>query len=558
MRTSNTREWRAALVALIGVALFLVEVDARQIPGFSFRFSLQKATHIVVASEGEQIDGKLSVVESWKGDLQPGDTIEVPELAQFAAQETRTLRVYPNGREYGVVTGDRMVLFLVKSLDWLKPDSDELKTTWLPASYPDYVPTGTDPSKVLDNVYDNAVRMRISVLWIEDGKAYAYSQRVNPGPLALADSGWGDARTVQKHVKDWLDIQNALSAINTMHDPDERVNQVIAFACENPDQLGDAVEIAAGAGDAAIPALQKMLHDPAFEPVQGLLVRDLADVAGAAAGPRLTDLLAKESAFWRKEAPDLEKGWWNHDPSDRRRVLRDRYMVAIEILRALEGLGYPACKDSVVDFRDFWRSQPQLEDVGQMSEECDRVLDSLDQPPKATIKHAWGFGLAASEPDPVRRAESLVPFLDVGDYRTRQRAYNAMSECGAPALPYLRSMLNDDDCIIARSFVVRSLVKAGGIRVGGDLAQYLSREAAFLTENDLIQGAEQWNELSQAARCHYGSLEQALDSLNQIEYTDAVQDVDEVLAVLKDQDAAGPIKWEPMIRRCEWYIARYQ
>jgi len=33
------------------------------------------ATHVVVASEGPQIDGELTVIASWMGDVAAGDTI---------------------------------------------------------------------------------------------------------------------------------------------------------------------------------------------------------------------------------------------------------------------------------------------------------------------------------------------------------------------------------------------------------------------------------------------------------------------------------------------------
>jgi hypothetical protein len=41
-------------------------------PSFNLQNCSWHATHVVVATEGEKIDGVLKVLESWKGDLAPG------------------------------------------------------------------------------------------------------------------------------------------------------------------------------------------------------------------------------------------------------------------------------------------------------------------------------------------------------------------------------------------------------------------------------------------------------------------------------------------------------
>ncbi|MCC6798031.1 MAG: hypothetical protein IT366_23155 [Candidatus Hydrogenedentes bacterium] len=554
MKNSLDTGWRLAALVLSSVALLVPGASAMIIPSFYLDFSIEKATHIVLASEGEKIDGKLSVVESWKGDLRPGDAIDVPELAQFAPKETRTLKEFGTEREYGVVTGDRMILFLVKSLDWAAPGSNELKTKWLPASSPDFIPADTGQKGSLDNI----ARMRISVSWIEGDKTYAYEQIMNPGPLLLVNWSLENSHAVHERVNNWLSTQDALHEINAVRDPDERVKKAIAFTREHPDCIADTVEIIAGAGDAAVPALKRLLDDPTFENVQDLLIRDIGDLQGAGAGPMMTDLLKKELTFWQREAPNLEMGWWSHDPSDRRALLQNRYGVAMAALRVLEDLGYPACRDSVVEFRNFWRSQPQLEDIAQMSETCDRVLESFEHQPKAKIKHAWGFELAASTPDPAQRAAGLVRFLDVGDFRWCQRAFNAMSECGPPALPYLRTMLNDEERIGFWALVIRNMVKAGGTQIGGEIAQFISRETELLKKDDLVGTVKEWNDLTRVARWHYASLETAVSSLDEIKYAGAVKEVGDLLALLNDPNAPALAKRLSLTRACEYYVKTYR
>src|SRR5206468_844470 len=60
-------------------------------PSFHLDTCSWRATHVVVVSEGETIDGAVTVLESWVGDLRPGDTLAVPELAAFAPEKARAI-----------------------------------------------------------------------------------------------------------------------------------------------------------------------------------------------------------------------------------------------------------------------------------------------------------------------------------------------------------------------------------------------------------------------------------------------------------------------------------
>jgi hypothetical protein len=82
----------------------------------------KSATHIVVATEGNDIDGQLQVIESWKGDLRPDDTLTIPEFASFKSLESQTVKcnsdfqLCVNGAPEERVTCSRMILFLRKDL----------------------------------------------------------------------------------------------------------------------------------------------------------------------------------------------------------------------------------------------------------------------------------------------------------------------------------------------------------------------------------------------------------------------------------------------------------
>ena len=51
------------------------------LPSFRPQESTWLATDIVVVTEGEKIDGVVQVIETLKGDLKPGATLTLPELA---------------------------------------------------------------------------------------------------------------------------------------------------------------------------------------------------------------------------------------------------------------------------------------------------------------------------------------------------------------------------------------------------------------------------------------------------------------------------------------------
>jgi hypothetical protein len=64
---------------VILLAFGAIQVDAGIRPSFSLSSCSWSATHVVLVQTTPE-DGAFSVVESWKGDLKPGDSLEIPEL----------------------------------------------------------------------------------------------------------------------------------------------------------------------------------------------------------------------------------------------------------------------------------------------------------------------------------------------------------------------------------------------------------------------------------------------------------------------------------------------
>ena len=66
-----------ALACLVGGSIVSAAPAAWAfyLPSFNLDESAWHATHIVVVSEGQKIDGELRVLESWHGDLRRGERL---------------------------------------------------------------------------------------------------------------------------------------------------------------------------------------------------------------------------------------------------------------------------------------------------------------------------------------------------------------------------------------------------------------------------------------------------------------------------------------------------
>ncbi len=79
--TTRTRRGMPGLVlrfcgGLLLLGVFASSASAAIRPSFYLDYSVWKATHIVLATEGDSIDGRLRVIESWKGNLEAGAGVQ--------------------------------------------------------------------------------------------------------------------------------------------------------------------------------------------------------------------------------------------------------------------------------------------------------------------------------------------------------------------------------------------------------------------------------------------------------------------------------------------------
>lgn len=329
-------------------------------PSFHLPYCSWVASHVVVVTEGEKIDGVLTVLESWKGDLTPGDVVSVPELAEFSSESSRLVRksyLAADAEPPRHVTGDRMILFLKE-----KPRGESVGKeaargrVWEPAS---------------------SAGVNVSALWVEGDTTYAFIQVMNPGPTVLVDNrrSEGEVKSVFSEVDE---EHAALERAAAVKDPAARAEALEPFTARELylSRLA-AFEALRGCGRAALPTLRRMLGDETRMKTHAEVVETMTEVGGADVGEELTRLVGEELAFWKAKGPGLKRGWWNEVDETEAGNLRDRHMRLYAALRGLKKLRHEGSHAVVAELRDFWRSWPQLDDPGglnQLSEACDEIL----------------------------------------------------------------------------------------------------------------------------------------------------------------------------------------
>jgi quercetin dioxygenase-like cupin family protein len=119
---------KALFLALALLILYPFIAEAKSHIVTDIQYCAREATQIVVVTEGDKIDGKVTILASWKGDLIPATRLAIPELAKFKSQVSRHIECFDTGLDWNkcpegtpkFVTGSKIVLFLAKqgSKNW--------------------------------------------------------------------------------------------------------------------------------------------------------------------------------------------------------------------------------------------------------------------------------------------------------------------------------------------------------------------------------------------------------------------------------------------------------
>jgi len=357
---------------LILLAVFLLPVFAAIRPSFALDYCSWNATLIALV-EATPKDGVFRVVESWKGELQPGALITVPELKP--APGAMPISLYPRKTDFFVPDesgvseqipaqpiGSRMVLFLKKE------EGSEAS------------PTGTDTqSREKWRSADLFNEMKTSVVWIDGGQLYSFRQVVNPGPSILTT--WDSSlQKMKDRVTEINHIQQELAKVVSIRNGDARAESLKPYVRSGVDEAKQlALNELGKCGPSALRTIRGMVDDPTFADEAAELVKVFVEAGGESVGEELNSRLQQELAFWQATAPSLPKGWWNQDPTPHA-PLRERYMQTYQVILGLERTHYTPALITAKQLGNLWRSLPQLNDpsgLNQMAEECDKLVDQL-------------------------------------------------------------------------------------------------------------------------------------------------------------------------------------
>ena len=352
-------------LSLAGFVIFLaiaaIPVDGGIRPSFSLDSCSWSATHIVLV-QTTPTDGVFSVVESWKGDLKPEDSLEIPELKPnknavpissfpkpqgFASEDAQGISEQIPRQP----VGSRMVLFLKKRKDDGAPApsaGNSTGTQWEPA----YTFGG----------------MKISTLWIDGGKGFCFGQWMNPGPSALSGC-WqfpvmsSDVAVLTARIQRVLQVQKNLAETISMKNHSEvRADRLGRIALGDVwEAQREALDALAKSGTVAVPEIWQIMDQPP-RPVDGnVTIRAFVEAAGKDSGRLLHARLQQNLIFWKAVGPTLTPNWFDQliEPGA---PLFVKFNETELLIRELDQEHYAPAAQTAAELRDFWVSQPQLYD----------------------------------------------------------------------------------------------------------------------------------------------------------------------------------------------------
>jgi hypothetical protein len=219
---------RIAIGCLIALATFSNTAHAREYGAFQPWNCTWHSSHIVLADSEDE--GRLSVVESWKGDLERGDAIQLPGFAE-PGQWLLFLREGPfNGQQRKYSIGKWYAVF---------PGHEAFGLGGGPAKFGD---------------------MRFSVAWIKDGKVYANIQ-VSRGPAEPAKFH-DDAKAFKKEVLATNAEQRKLVKAKRIADAGKRAMKLHALTSSpSDDARRESFQAICGCGAAGVTVLCQILDD---------------------------------------------------------------------------------------------------------------------------------------------------------------------------------------------------------------------------------------------------------------------------------------------------------
>jgi hypothetical protein len=348
------------LWALVLILSFYAAASVR--PSFYLDACAWNATEILVLRPTAQ-PGTFTVIETIKGELAPGATLQLPGLtpAQGITAKLSQLSAgnlnHPFEDVPPISESDRVIVFLRRpgaSLDFA-PGSN------LP------VPSKSEGWQPANFMGD----LRTSVVWIQDSVSYGFLQTMNPGPTHFVRLGVSE-EGLRQDIESVLQLRNAMDQAMATADPVGRSRQLGAL-------------VRSGNGIARMSALRKLEHggDPEVDVLLGMLVDQSLlgwhqEIVGALLSSRVADLsfrafLVEETNYWSKACGTLNPGWWNSTDNPDVETSQDHYTRAYALLKAVRERNLPAALPDVRDFAAVWSTCPPSDE----DEKSDQIADEL-------------------------------------------------------------------------------------------------------------------------------------------------------------------------------------
>lgn len=371
------------LLLLLSFIILPAGVFAGFRPSFRLDYCAWEATHIIVVTEGDVIDGNLLVLESIKGDLRGGETIPISEFADFRKPQLRQARTEivfvgsdfekyqlgpgkqasgipfnPNANrlEAGLtksITCSRFILFLIQV-------ASGTKTKWKPAA-----PFGG---------------FFVSAVWLESHGTYAFHQVISDNPSELLPISAGEI-WIRDQIAEIVKAKDSLPEVLAISEKGKRAEALEPFLRSTSSKvLRLGFEEIRKCEKPALPVLRRLINDDSMLVNSRYLFATFADIDAAQAGPELTSVLREELQFWKEMAPKLNLGWWHQTDQVETVNLRNRFERIYNLLEVLGKLRFAGSREVVTQLRDLWRSQVVLGDsreLRQINKECDNLLAEL-------------------------------------------------------------------------------------------------------------------------------------------------------------------------------------
>lgn len=351
------------------VLVFAANVGAQSRSSFWLERCAWNATDIVVATEGKTIDGRMTVLESWKGNHSAGEIIVLSELADFRNDQARLIKggYYRTGsgelqliqelEPFERVSGDRMILFLKKR----DPSSRDPR-----------------PGAVWESAGDEG--LRFSVMWVESDTTVAFLQIAVPGPNLLMRYGRSEDE-VRDRTKMVLDAREALARLRLIPNKADRARALAPYAAMDIYQVsGTALEELRSLGDVSLPVLKDLLHDPSLLDQHYRYVETMAEMGGPEVAQELIDQVVAATVLWQGVLPTLKSNWSTQIDYPNSAQLHSHVLT---ISRVLYGLRKPRVAKSLTaltQLRDVLVASPAADDreLRRLIELCEELIRELN------------------------------------------------------------------------------------------------------------------------------------------------------------------------------------